>query len=94
MKHYIKKAWQLKKAYVERVVDNGFDDAKIYNDNLLKLDYVDYVFGNDDKFNISKFLLNDIKTEYTFTEAPVANTESEKKINLKEISFKINKYDI
>ena len=28
---------QLKKAYVERVVDNGFDDAKIYNDNLLKL---------------------------------------------------------
>lgn len=32
--------------------------------------------------------LNDIKTEYTFTEAPVANTELEKKINLKEISFK------
>ena len=29
---------QLKKAYVERVVDNGFDDSKIYNDNLLKLD--------------------------------------------------------
>lgn len=29
---------QLKKVYVERVVDNGFDDSKIYNDNLLKLD--------------------------------------------------------
>lgn len=29
---------QLKKAYVERVVDNGFDDVKIYNDNLYKLD--------------------------------------------------------
>ena len=29
---------QLKKAYVEKVVDNGFDDSKIYNDNLLKLD--------------------------------------------------------
>lgn len=32
---------QLKKAYVERVVDNGFDDSKIYNDNLLKLDEIE-----------------------------------------------------
>ena len=32
---------QLKQAYVERVVDNGFDDVKIYNDNLLKLDDLD-----------------------------------------------------
>ncbi|MBO7656480.1 MAG: DEAD/DEAH box helicase family protein [Alphaproteobacteria bacterium] len=29
---------ELKKAYVERVVRNGFDDVKLYNDNLLKLD--------------------------------------------------------
>ena len=29
---------QLKKAYTERVVKNGFDDTHIYNDNLLKLD--------------------------------------------------------
>lgn len=39
--------------------------AQLEKYNLLKLDYVDYVFGNDDKFNISKFLLNDIKTEVT-----------------------------
>lgn len=39
--------------------------AQLEKDNLLKLDYVDYIFGNDDKFNISKFLLNDIKTEVT-----------------------------
>lgn len=39
--------------------------AQLEKDNLLKIDYVDYVFGNDDKFNISKFLLNDIKTEVT-----------------------------
>ena len=32
---------QLKSAYVERVVDNGFDDVKIYNDNLLKLDDIE-----------------------------------------------------
>lgn len=29
---------ELKKAYIERVVENGFDDVKIYNDNLYKLD--------------------------------------------------------
>ncbi len=31
---------QLKKAYVERVVKNGFDDTKLYNDELLKLDNI------------------------------------------------------
>lgn len=31
---------QLKRAYAERVVRNGFDDATIYNDELLKLDGV------------------------------------------------------
>jgi hypothetical protein len=29
---------QLKKVYADKVVNNGFDDVKIYNDNLLKLD--------------------------------------------------------
>lgn len=32
---------QLKKAYVERVVNNGFDDNKLYNDELLKLDDIE-----------------------------------------------------
>ncbi len=32
---------QLKKAYTERVVRNGFDDKHLYNDNLLKLDELD-----------------------------------------------------
>ena len=32
---------QLKKAYTDRVVRNGFDDKYIYNDNLLKLDDID-----------------------------------------------------
>ena len=31
---------QLKKAYVERVVQNGFEDGYLYNDELLKLDSV------------------------------------------------------
>lgn len=32
---------QLKKAYADRVVRNGFDDRRIYNDNLLKLDGIE-----------------------------------------------------
>lgn len=32
---------QLKKAYTDRVVRNGFDDRHIYNDNLLKLDDIE-----------------------------------------------------
>ena len=32
---------ELKKAYTDRVVKNGFDDKHIYNDNLLKLDNIE-----------------------------------------------------
>lgn len=32
---------QLKKAYTDQVVKNGFDDKHIYNDNLLKLDDIE-----------------------------------------------------
>jgi superfamily II DNA or RNA helicase len=32
---------QLKRAYTDKVVKNGFDDKNLYNDNLLKLDNVD-----------------------------------------------------
>ncbi|MEG2720750.1 MAG: DEAD/DEAH box helicase, partial [Oscillospiraceae bacterium] len=32
---------QLKKAYAERAVQNGFDDNNLYNENLLRLDEID-----------------------------------------------------
>jgi superfamily II DNA or RNA helicase len=32
---------QLKRAYAERAVKNGFDDSNLYNDELLKLDNID-----------------------------------------------------
>lgn len=32
---------ELKKAYIERVVKNGFDDTRLYNDELLRLDDMD-----------------------------------------------------
>lgn len=38
---------QLKKAIIERVSRNGFDDPKLYNDELLKLDEVDLARFND-----------------------------------------------
>lgn len=41
---------QLKRAYAERVVNNGFDDKRLYNDELLKLNDVDWEeFKNLDK---------------------------------------------
>jgi hypothetical protein len=43
---------QLKKAIIERVSRNGFDDPKLYNDELLQLDDVDIT-----KFNTLKALI-------------------------------------
>lgn len=38
---------QLKRAYAERAVQNGFDDVRLYNDELLKLDTIDLEKFND-----------------------------------------------
>lgn len=43
---------QLKKAIIERVSRNGFDDPKLYNDELLQLDSLDIT-----KFNVLKALI-------------------------------------
>ncbi|MCA9354904.1 MAG: DEAD/DEAH box helicase family protein, partial [Candidatus Kaiserbacteria bacterium] len=49
---------QLKKAIIERVSRNGFDDPKLYNDELLRLDEVDI-----GKFNELKALIGTSTTE-------------------------------
>tara|TARA_B100000745_G_scaffold300210_2_gene253258 strand:- start:1678 stop:5649 length:3972 start_codon:yes stop_codon:yes gene_type:complete len=49
---------QLKKAIVERVSRNGFDDPKLYNDELLKLDEVDI-----GKFNELRAIVGSSVTE-------------------------------
>ncbi len=49
---------QLKKAIIERVSRNGFDDPKLYNDELLKLDKVDI-----DRFNALKAIVGKSSTE-------------------------------
>jgi len=51
---------QLKKAIIERVSRNGFDDPKLYNDELLKLDEVDI-----GKFNELKAIIGSSTTEKT-----------------------------
>lgn len=47
---------QLKKAYVERVVNSGFEDSKLYNDELLKLDDIEL-----EEFNKLKGIIGQTK---------------------------------
>lgn len=82
---------QLKKAYVERVVDNGFDDAKIYNDNLLKLDDVELKLFEDLRGIIGaskqKKKINDIDiNKQGFTEEEWTEIEKAQKKPKKELT--------
>lgn len=82
---------QLKKAYVERVVDNGFDDAKIYNDNLLKLDDVELKLFEDLKGIIGaskqKKKINDIDiNKQGFTEEEWTEIEKSQKKPKRELT--------
>lgn len=55
---------QLKKAIIERVSRNGFDDPKLYNDELLQLDEVDIAKFNELKAIVGKSTkeqINEIK---------------------------------
>lgn len=51
---------QLKKAVIERVSRNGFDDPKLYNDELLKLDELDI-----EKFNQLRQIIGNSTSEKT-----------------------------
>ena len=56
--------------------------AQTEKEKLLKLPFIDYVFGNDDKFDMPNLLLNDIKTKIT----DLSNTEEFNYQVLNEIS--------
>ena len=82
---------QLKKAYVERVVDNGFDDVKIYNDNLLKLDEIELKMFDDLKGIIGtskqKKKINEIDiNKQGFTEEEWTEIEKAQKKPKKELT--------
>ncbi len=59
---------QLKKAIIERVSRNGFDDPKLYNDELLKLDQLDIekfnqlkkIVGNSTSEKINEIKINEL----------------------------------
>ncbi|MGL4572259.1 MAG: Eco57I restriction-modification methylase domain-containing protein [Clostridium sp.] len=59
---------QLKKVVAERVASNGFDDIKLYNDELLKLDEVDI-----QDFNKLKEIIGQSRQEKKPLEVPVNN---------------------
>ena len=59
---------QLKRAYAERAVQNGFDDTNLYNDELLKLEDVDI-----EKFNTLKGIVGTSKAAPKSKEIDINN---------------------
>lgn len=59
---------QLKRAYAERAVQNGFDDTNLYNDELLKLDELDI-----EKFNSLKGIVGSSKAASKSKEIDINN---------------------
>lgn len=57
---------QLKKAYADKVLKNGFDDLKLYNDELMKLDELDI-----EKFNQLKGIIGKSKAAEKTNEVDV-----------------------
>lgn len=68
---------QLKKAYAEKVVRNGFDDTNLYNDELLKLDDVDIEKFDKLKGIIGKSKENQKTNDIKINEQGLTNEEYE-----------------
>ncbi len=82
---------QLKRAYAERAVKNGFDDTNLYNDELLKLEDVDIEKFNNLKGIIGKSKAtpktNEIELNHQgFTDEEYEEVERIKKKTKKEIT--------
>lgn len=77
---------QLKRAYAEKVVRNGFDDTSLYNDELFKLNAVDIKKFNDLKGIIGTSKANPKTNDITVNEQGLTNEEYEEheKLNKKK----------
>lgn len=75
---------QLKKAYADRVVRNGFDDSNLYNDELLKLDDLDIQKFDDLKGIIGKSKAAAKQNDITVNDQGLTNEEYEKQEQLKK----------
>lgn len=75
---------QLKKAYADKVVRNGFDDSNLYNDELLKLDELDIKKFDELKGIIGKSKAASKQNDITVNDQGLTNEEYEKEKNLKK----------
>lgn len=74
---------QLKKAYADKVVRNGFDDNKLYNDELLKLNDLDIEKFNNLKGIIGKSKAAEKSNDISVNEQGLTNEEYEEQEKLK-----------
>lgn len=75
---------QLKKAYADKVVRNGFDDSNLYNDELLKLDELDIKKFDELKGIIGKSKAASKQNDITVNDQGLTNEEYEKEKKLKK----------
>lgn len=75
---------QLKKAYADKVVRNGFDDSNLYNDELLKLDELDIKKFDELKGIIGKSKAAAKQNDITVNNQGLTNEEYEEQERLKK----------
>lgn len=75
---------QLKKAYADKVVRNGFDDSNLYNDELLKLDELDIKKFDELKGIIGKSKAAAKQNDITVNDQGLTNEEYEEKERLEK----------
>lgn len=73
---------QLKKAYADKVVSNGFDDSNLYNDELLKLDELDIKKFDELKGIIGKSKAAAKQNDITVNNQGLTNEEYEEQERL------------
>ena len=69
---------QLKRAYANKVVESGFSDTRLYNDELLKLDDMDIKEFENLKDIVSKNKANDIDKDIVINNQGLTDEEREK----------------
>ncbi|MEA5002265.1 MAG: Eco57I restriction-modification methylase domain-containing protein [Christensenella sp.] len=75
---------QLKKAYADKVVRHGFDDANLYNDELLKLQDIDIKKFEDLKTIIGKSKAAEKQKDISVNDQGLTNEEYEEAEKLKK----------
>lgn len=75
---------QLKKAYADKVVRNGFDDNNLYNDELLKLNELDIKKFDDLKGIIGKSKPTEKQNDITVNDQGLTKEEYEEQERLKK----------